>query len=76
MQNTKENPGAVGTGVSTSRSVRQNSGTNKRPAAPRQVYVLRLHSPRGDDIRRLRWLLKALLRRHELRCLIVEEERP
>jgi hypothetical protein len=37
--------------------------------------VLRLQSPRGDDVRRLRLALKALLRRFRLRCLSVEEER-
>jgi hypothetical protein len=38
------------------------------------VYVLRLESLRGDDIRRLRWLLKALLRRLGLRCISIEPE--
>jgi hypothetical protein len=45
----------------------------------RPVYLLRLVSPRGDDIRRLRWLLKVLLRRYGLRCISVsieEEPRP
>jgi hypothetical protein len=42
------------------------------PCAP--VYVLRLQSPRGDDIRRLRLLLKLLVRRYELRRLSLEEE--
>jgi hypothetical protein len=41
----------------------------------RPVYVLRLQSPGGDDIRRLRLLLKALLRRYGLRCLGIEEVR-
>jgi hypothetical protein len=45
--------------------------TGRRP-----VYVLRLQSLHGDDIRRLRLLLKALLRRHGLRCLSVEEVQP
>jgi hypothetical protein len=48
-------------------------------SAPRQhrrsIYLLRLESLRGDDIRRLRLLLKALLRRLGLRCLSVEEQR-
>jgi hypothetical protein len=44
--------------------------TERRP-----IYLVRLESLRGDDIRRLRWLLKALLRRLGLRCLSVEEER-
>jgi len=35
---------------------------------------LRLQSPRGDDIRRIRLLLKLLLRSYELRCLSVEVE--
>jgi hypothetical protein len=38
------------------------------------VYVLRLQSLRGDDIRRLRWVLKALLRRFGLRCISIEIE--
>jgi hypothetical protein len=41
---------------------------------PRPVYLLRLESRRGDDIRRLRWLLKALLRRLGLRCISLEPE--
>jgi len=48
-----------------------------RSAAPTQapsIYVLRLQSPRGDDIRRVRLLLKMLLRSYQLRCLSVEEE--
>jgi hypothetical protein len=31
-------------------------------------------SPHGDDVRRLRLLLKLLLRRYQLRCVSVEEE--
>jgi hypothetical protein len=57
--------------------------TNKRtiaatqaPRSDRPVYLLRLQSLRGDDIRKLRWLLKTLSRRFGLRALSVEEERP
>lgn len=42
----------------------------------RPVFVLRLQPLHdADDIRRLRALLKALLRRLELRCLSIEEEK-
>jgi len=40
----------------------------------RPVHVLRLQSLRGDDIRKLRLLLKVLLRRHALKCISVELE--
>jgi hypothetical protein len=43
---------------------------------PRPVYVLRLTSLRGDDIRELRRLLKWLLRAHRWKCLSVEVEAP
>jgi hypothetical protein len=46
------------------------------PQAPvLPVYLLRLQSLRGDDVRKLRWLLKELLRRHGFRCLSIEEAR-
>jgi hypothetical protein len=38
------------------------------------VYILRVQSQRGDDIRRLRRLLKVLLRAHGWRCLGAEPE--
>jgi hypothetical protein len=41
---------------------------------PRPVYVLRLQSQRGDDIKTLRWALKMLLRRLGLRCISIEVE--
>jgi hypothetical protein len=47
------------------------------PPAGKQAhhYLIRLRSTgSGDDIRRLRWLLKSLLRRFGLRCLSIEEE--
>jgi hypothetical protein len=40
----------------------------------RRVYVLKLTSPDGDDIRRLRWILKRLLRQFGLRCISIEIE--
>jgi hypothetical protein len=46
-----------------------------QPHPPRPVYVLRLIAPEGDDIRRLRWLLKRLARQYQLRCISVEQER-
>jgi hypothetical protein len=44
--------------------------TERRP-----IYLLRLESLRGTDVRGLRALLKTLLRRFGFRCLSVEEER-
>jgi len=72
------NPGAVATAAGA-RARKTSSATNRRTLAPPQapsvpVYVLRLQSPRGDDIRRIRLLLKLLLRSYELRCLSVEVE--
>src|SRR5262249_29565137 len=60
------NPGAVATAAGA-RARKTSSATNRRTLAPPQapsvpVYVLRLQSPRGDDIRRIRLLLKLLLR--------------
>jgi hypothetical protein len=38
------------------------------------VYVVRLRARPGDDgVRELRAILKALLRRHRLKCISVEE---
>jgi hypothetical protein len=44
----------------------------------RRVFLLRLETKRGDDaIRGLRWLLRVLLRRFQIRCIECrEEERP
>jgi hypothetical protein len=40
------------------------------------VYLIRLQGQPGDDgIRSLRWLLKRLLRGHQLVCVSVSEER-
>jgi hypothetical protein len=50
------------------------TGPNYAHGFPRPVYLLRLTSPRGDDIRRLRWALKGLLRRLGLRCISIEIE--
>jgi hypothetical protein len=44
------------------------------PHPARPVYRLRIMSTRGDDIRRLRARLKALLRSHGWRCVSVEQE--
>jgi hypothetical protein len=71
----KECPGA-GAGARRNRDA-ETFARNSQTAPPTQapsVYVLRLESPRGEDIRRLRLLLKLLLRRYELRCLSVEQE--
>jgi hypothetical protein len=43
--------------------------------APRPTFILKIRSLRGDDIRRLRALLKVLLRAHQWRCISVEQER-
>lgn len=50
--------------------------TNKRE--PPTIYVLRLVPTPGcvDEIKSLRWVLKTLLRRCELRCLSAEIETP
>jgi len=48
------------------------TATQAPRAAP--IFVLRLQSPRGDDVRRLRLALKALLRRPGLRCISIEIE--
>jgi hypothetical protein len=47
---------------------------SEQPRQRRPGYLLRRESLRGDDIRRLRWLLKALLRRHALKCISIEIE--
>lgn len=44
-----------------------------KQGAARPVFVLRVQSLRGDDIRALRRALKALLRRLGLRCIAIEE---
>jgi hypothetical protein len=41
----------------------------------RPIYLLRLTSPGGEDIRRLRWVLKRLLRQFGLRCISIEIEK-
>jgi hypothetical protein len=71
----KECPGAAAGARRNRDAEKADSNSQTAPAtqAP-SVYVLRLQSPRGDDIRRLRLLLKLLLRRYELRCLSIEEE--
>jgi hypothetical protein len=47
----------------------------KQPRQRRPVYLLRLQSLRGpNEIRRLRAVLKALLRRLGLRCISIEIE--
>jgi hypothetical protein len=71
----KENPGVAGaTAGATRRSKNALASNSESAPATQAVYALRLQSPRGEDIRRLRLLLKLLLRRYELRCLSVEEE--
>jgi hypothetical protein len=44
------------------------------PQRTRPVYFLRLESIGGDDIERLRLLLKALGLRYSLRCVTIERE--
>ena len=66
---------ALGTAAGARRSsANKQKSVDKPTLLSTQVYVLRLRSLRSDDIRRLRWLLKALLRRLGLRCLSVERE--
>jgi hypothetical protein len=79
MHESKKNPGGA-VCAARQESKCTSVATNKRTLAPaqaRSIYVLRLISTapqHGDDIRRLRWLLKRLLRGLGLRCLSVEEE--
>jgi hypothetical protein len=40
----------------------------------RPIYLLRLTSPDGGDVRKLRWVLKRLLRQFGLRCISIEIE--
>jgi hypothetical protein len=40
------------------------------------IFVLRLRSLRGDEIRHLRALLKVLLRRHGWRCVSISIAAP
>jgi hypothetical protein len=49
-------------------SIPHSPGIQRRP-----IYLLRLESLRGTDVRGLRALLKSLLRRFGFRCLSVEE---
>jgi len=50
------------------------SSTPQRPRIQRRpVYLLRLESLRGTDVRGLRAVLKTLLRRHGFRCVSAEE---
>jgi hypothetical protein len=71
----KECPGAgAAAGARSSDNAEKADRNSQTAPATQAVYVLRLQSPRGEDIRRLRLLLKRLLRRYELRCLSVEEE--
>ena len=43
------------------------------PNAP--TYIVKLQpAPGSDDIRALRWVLKVLLRRFQIRCLSIERE--
>jgi hypothetical protein len=76
----KEGPGALVAAGARTRSKNADEkfarDSQTAPATQASVYVLRLSSPHGDDVRRLRLLLKLLLRRYQLRCLSVEEEQP
>jgi hypothetical protein len=72
----KEGPGATA-GARRNSNADEKSASNNESAPATQapsVYVLRLCSLRGDDIRRLRLLLKRLLRDHGLRCVSIEPE--
>jgi hypothetical protein len=69
-------PGHCGRSAGAKKNSSNKSATNKRTTATTQaVYVLRLRSLRGgDDIGRLRALLKVLLRHFGFRCLSIEPE--
>ena len=49
--------------------------TAPRPKSPVFVIKLRARTKDGGSIRSLRWLLKRLLRGHQLVCVSVSEER-
>jgi hypothetical protein len=69
----KRNRPLAATGTSASKN--PTATTNRANVGRAQaIYILRLTSPHGADIRRLRWLLKALLRRYSLRCVSLEVE--
>jgi hypothetical protein len=73
----RENPGAVGTVATRSRASQNYAHHNEPPTNEqgRPIYLIRVCSTRrDDDIRKLRWLLKALIRRLGLRCLSIETE--
>ena len=41
----------------------------------RPIYLIRVRSTgSGDDIRKLRWILKTLLRQYDLHCVSIEQE--
>jgi len=72
----KENPGAVRTGARATTKAATHKPTRAHTQAPRAVYVLRVTFIRaGNDVSRLRAILKAMLRSHGLRALSVEPER-
>jgi hypothetical protein len=66
-------PGALGA-AGANKICKRGSGSRSEGRA-QVIFVLRLRPEPGvDAIRALRWTLKALLRRHGLRCLSIEEE--
>jgi hypothetical protein len=76
-RNDAEGPGTLARTGARTRSDKQKSPENiERPIAEQvPVYLIRLRSTRsGNDIRKLRAILKTLLRRFGFRCLSVIEE--
>ena len=75
--NDRENPGAVGTGATRSRASQNYAHHNEPPTNEQDypIYLIRVRSTRnGDDIRKLRAILKTLLRRFGFRCVSIVEE--
>ena len=75
----QQDPGAgQSAGARTTRSNKQKSPVNIEAAPPAQVspvFVLRVRFVRGgNDVSRLRAILKSLLRHWGLRCVSIVEE--
>ena len=77
----KESPGVLGENAGARRARRAETKVRAHPSEPltneqgRTVYLLRLQSQRGgNDVGRLRAVLKILLRSYGMRCLSIEPE--
>jgi hypothetical protein len=71
----KRHPGAASTGARTGIADGPNLIEPAPAAQVPQIYLLRLRSLRGgEDVGRLRAILKVLLRGYGLKCLSIELE--